>query len=204
MAGLDTLVSRYQAGALRLAYLLTGDYALAEDITQDGFIQVFQRIDRFELDRPFAPWLLGIVANLARERLRSHRRLREVRLDGSPLAPRSGDADADDEARIAQALYATATDPAARAVRSEQRDALLDALNALTQKQREAIILRYYLGYGDLECAALAGCREGAFRVRLHDGLRALKVVIRQRYPWLLPVGSSSGDTWEVPRHVAL
>ena len=47
MAGLDTLVSRYQAGALRLAYLLTGDYALAEDITQDGFIQVFQRIDRF-------------------------------------------------------------------------------------------------------------------------------------------------------------
>lgn len=82
---------------------------------------------------------------------------------------------------------------------------MLAALDALTQKQREAVILRYYLGYGDHAGAAIAGCREGAFRVRLHDGLRALKQVIRDHYPWLLPVGAATDEnTWEDVRHVAL
>lgn len=204
MAGLDPLVERYQADALRLAYLLTGDHTLAEDIAQDGFIQAFRRIDQFEVSRPFAPWLFGIVTNLARERLRTQRRLREVWLDDSLAPERSAEDGADAGTDIARATQALAIDPAARAEQAEERAAIFAALGALTQKQREAIILRYYLGYGDHEGAAVAGCREGAFRVRLHDGLRALKLVIRQRYPWLLPVGASSSEAGEVTRHVAL
>lgn len=198
MAGLDPLVARYETGALRLAYLLTGDHALAEDITQDSFIQVFRVMGQFDAERPLAPWLYRIVTNMARERLRSRRRLREVRLDDAPAADGAG------AETLAYTLRAPTTDPAVRVARMEERDAILDALGALTQRQREAIILRYYLNLGDRECAAVAGCREGAFRVRLHDGLRALKLVIRQRYPWLLPAGASANEGTEVTRHVAL
>ena len=200
MAGLDPLVARYQTGALRLAYLLTGDHALAEDITQDSFLQMFRTIGQFDVGRPLAPWLYRIVTNMARERLRSRRRLREVRLEDAPATGSAGGAET-----LAQTLRAPTTDPAMRVARMEERDAILDALATLTQKQREAIILRYYLSLGDHECAAIVGCREGAFRVRLHDGLRALKLVIRQQYPWLLPADiATNEDSWKDIRHVAL
>lgn len=204
MEGLEPLIERHQAQALRLAYLLSGDWALAEDVTQDSFIRAFRGMRQFTQGRPFAPWLYRIVTNMARERLRSRRRLREVRLDDHASADdeRGGGAITDLPERARVALVAA--DPAIHAEQAEERDAIFRALGALTQKQREAIILRYYLGYGDHECAAIAGCREGAFRVRLHGGLRALKQVIREQYPWLLPVGSSSSDVWEVTRHVAL
>lgn len=204
MAGLEPLIERHQAQALRLAYLLAGDWALAEDITQDSFIRAFRSMRQFTQGRPFAPWLYRIVTNTARERLRSRRRLREVRLDDHATTDeeRGGGAITDISERARMALVAA--DPATQAEQAEEREAIFQALGALTQKQREAIILRYYLGYGDRECATIAGCREGAFRVRLHGGLQALKLVIRQRYPWLLPAASSSSDTWEVTRHVAL
>lgn len=191
--GLEPLVERYQAHALRLAYLLTGDRALADDIAQDSFIQAYRNIHRFTQGRPFAPWLSRIITNIARERQRSRRRLHEITLDGD-----LHDADS------AHTPHLTPVDPATRAEQAEEREAILQALSALTQKQREAIILRYYLGYGDHDCAAISGCREGAFRVRLHGALQALKRIIQQRYPWLLPAGSSSADTWEVTRHVAV
>ena len=204
MDALESLVERYHANALRLAYLLTGDKALAEDIAQDSFLQAYRNISRFEVGRPFAPWLYRIVTNIARERLRSRRRLREIALDGL-LAPGEGAAgSAVGEADVVRALQSSAIDPAVQAERAEQRDAILQALGALTHKQREAIILRYYLGCDDHACASIAGCREGAFRVRLHGALRALKHIIRQRYPWLLPTGSSSADSLEVTRHVAI
>lgn len=95
-------------------------------------------------------------------------------------------------------------DPATQAEQTEERDAIFQALNTLTQKQREAIILRYYLGCSNHECAAIVGCRKGAFRVRLHGALQALKQIIHQQYPWLLPTTSSSSAIWEVTRHVAL
>jgi RNA polymerase sigma factor (sigma-70 family) len=201
--GLDPLVERYQAGALRLAYLLTGDRNLAEDIAQDGFIQAFQRMRRFELGRPFAPWLYRIITNIARARLRSRRRLREVWLNGAFPAAESDEEPAADDAHVTHALHTFANDPHARVEQAEARSAILDALDALTQKQREAIILRYYLGCNDRECAAIAGCGEGAFRVRLHDGLKALKRVIQSRYRWLMPIDTPTTDSWETTRHVA-
>lgn len=199
MDGLEPLIERYQARALQLAYLLTGDLSLAEDTIQDSFVLAFRRSQQFDLTRPFAPWFFRIATNLARERLRSRRRLREVTLDSDLLGEQAEAPTMDDGA----ARRLLTLDPATYAEQAEERTALFAALDALTQKQREAIILRYYLGCNDQECAAIAGCREGAFRVRLHGGLQALKQVLRKRYPWLLPAGLST-DSLEAQRHVAV
>lgn len=199
MDGLEPLIERYQARALQLTYLLTGDLSLAEDITQDSFVLAFRRSQQFDLARPFGPWFFRITTNLARERLRWRRRLREVTLDSDLLGEQADTRTMDDGA----AHRLLTLDPATYAEQAEERAALFAALDALTQKQREAIILRYYLGCNDQECAAIAGCREGAFRVRLHGGLQALKQVLRKRYPWLLPAGLST-DSLEAQRHVAV
>lgn len=182
IAGLGLLVACYQIPGVRLAYLLTGDHALADDIVQDSFLLAYRGIKRFRLGNPFAPWFYRIVTNTARQQRRYARHRREVSLDA--LSP---------EDPAAQRLGATAdssraghADPAEHAEWAEARAALLAALDTLPQKQREAVVLRYYFGYPDRQIAGILGCRLGTVQQRLHAGRGSLQRVIRRRYPWLL------------------
>jgi RNA polymerase sigma-70 factor (ECF subfamily) len=191
--GLAALIRRYEASALRLAYLLTGDRFLAEDIVQDSFLQAYHALYRFQPDRPFLPWLQRIVTNTARMRLRSARRRREVSL--SLLAGDEGGERK--EPRVIPLLgdaVDSGTNPAARAEQTEDRAAIGQALATLTGKQREAVALRYYFAYSDQEIAEILGCSVNTARHRVYDGLHALERVIRQRFPWLLSERGSGSE----------
>jgi len=177
MAAMSSLIAQYQVPALRLAYLLTGDHALADDIVQESFLAAYSHIQQFDATRPFAPWFFRIVTNVTRMRQRSQRRHGEVSLEIAL---------ADEQER--PSLQA-ASDPEAVAELRETREALHAALASLTHLQREAVILRYYYGYADQEIAAITGCRVGTARERLYSGLQALERRIRQEYPWLLGAG---------------
>jgi RNA polymerase sigma-70 factor (ECF subfamily) len=190
IAGLGPLVARYQTPGLRLAYLLTGDRGLADDIVQDSFLLAYRGIRRFRAGEPFGPWFYRIVTNAARQQRRYARHRREVSLDA--LSPEEGT-----EPRLGPGLglglratagdpYATRADPAAQAEQAEERTALLVALATLPHKQREAVVLRYYFGYSDAQIAELLGCRVGAVQQRLHAGRASLQQAIRKRSPWLL------------------
>ncbi len=63
IGGLEFLVSRYQEKAVRMAYLITRDVGMAEDVVQDSFIQAYRSIDGFDWARSFEPWFLRSVAN---------------------------------------------------------------------------------------------------------------------------------------------
>ncbi len=65
IGGLEYLVVRYQAKAVRAAYLVTYDETLAEDVVQDTFIRIYHRINHFDPSRPFEPYLLRSVVNAA-------------------------------------------------------------------------------------------------------------------------------------------
>ena len=185
--GLTTLIRRHQADALRLAYLLTGDRYLAEDIVQDSFLQAYRAISRFRADQPFRPWFHQIVTNTTRMRLRSAARRRETSITALQGAEERG------TARVTASVNADAN-PVAHAERMEDRAAIGQALAMLTQKQREAVALRYYFAYRDEEIAAILGCRVNTARHRVYDGLRALQQVIRARFPWLLQESASAPD----------
>src|SRR5438046_5099592 len=74
ISGLETLVRQHYVQAVRVAYLITQDTALAEDIVQSAFLRVYERIDQFDVGRPFAPWFLRSVVNdaLMAERWKRH------------------------------------------------------------------------------------------------------------------------------------
>src|SRR5258708_24999718 len=75
-AAYEEIVRRYQQIAFRTAYVITGSAAEAEDAAQDGFVKAFRALGRFRPGAPPRPWILRIVANEARYRVRSsHRRL---------------------------------------------------------------------------------------------------------------------------------
>jgi RNA polymerase sigma-70 factor (ECF subfamily) len=69
----DELVRRHWRPAWRAAYALTRSHASAEDAVQDAFLRAFGRLDRFDADRPFAPWICRIAVNCAIDQLRRTR-----------------------------------------------------------------------------------------------------------------------------------
>jgi len=171
--GLEQLMRRYQLQAIRVAYLILGDQDAAEDAVQDGFVQAWNAIHRFDPQSAFLPWLMRIVINAARMRQRSSARRPTVSIE---------QIDPDDSMLSSDS---SRDDPVARAEQAEVRDGMLQSLAALTPLQREAIVLRYYGGYDAPAIARMVGCRPDAVRRRIHDGLIVLERVIGQRYHWL-------------------
>ena len=83
--GLKTLVRIYQVQAVRAAYLITRDKGLAEEITQDAFLRVHDRIEQFDMVRPFPPWFFRIVTNLAIKKAKKSQRF--ISLEGAAENP---------------------------------------------------------------------------------------------------------------------
>src|SRR2546430_10597211 len=79
-AAYEEIVHRYQQIAFRTAYVVTGSAADAEDAAQEGFVKAYRALDRFRAGAELRPWLLRIVANEARNRLRSAGRRQRLAL----------------------------------------------------------------------------------------------------------------------------
>lgn len=73
-AAYEEIVRRYQQVAFRTAYMITGSAAEAEDAAQEGFVKAYRALNRFRPGAEPRPWLLRIVANEARNRVRSTQR----------------------------------------------------------------------------------------------------------------------------------
>ncbi|HET9907072.1 MAG TPA: RNA polymerase sigma factor [Anaerolineales bacterium] len=131
--GLEVLVNRYQAQAVRAAYLILYDRALAEDVAQTAFVKAAERIHQFDEARPFAPWFFRIVVNDA---LKSAQHQRHI----SPL----DDLD-EPAARLADWLTDPVPRPEQQLEEKEIRENLLRAIHSLPPEQRAVIVMQYYL-----------------------------------------------------------
>lgn len=58
------LVQAYQQSVFNVCYRMLGERGLAEDLTQDTFIRAHQRLNTFDNERPFGPWIRRIATNL--------------------------------------------------------------------------------------------------------------------------------------------
>ena len=67
----EEIVRMHQTIAFRTAWVITRSDADAEEAAQDAFLKAHAALGRFREGAPFRPWLLAIVANEARNRLRS-------------------------------------------------------------------------------------------------------------------------------------
>lgn len=129
---------------VRLAYLITGQAAIAEEIVQDAFIASHRSWDGI---RDPAPYVRAAVVNRCYSWGRRHKLERERRPPP------------DDPAELVA-------------------DEMWDALATLNDRQRAAIVLRFYLDLPDKEIADILGCRVATVRTAIHRGLRALRKVL--------------------------
>jgi RNA polymerase sigma-70 factor (ECF subfamily) len=62
-AAYGEIVRRYQTAVFNVAYRLLGRQVEAEDAAQEAFLRTYRALDRFDLERPFAPWIKRITTN---------------------------------------------------------------------------------------------------------------------------------------------
>jgi RNA polymerase sigma factor (sigma-70 family) len=158
-AAYEEIVQRYQGIAFRVAYVIAGSAADAEEAAQDGFLKAYRALGRFRPGAPFRPWLLQIVANEARNRRRS-----AVRRENLVL-----------RTAAEQAPGEAAPSPEAAVLVAERRETLLRAVEALRQEDREVLSCRYFLDLSEEETAATLGLRLGTVKSRTARALGRLR-----------------------------
>jgi RNA polymerase sigma-70 factor, ECF subfamily len=162
-AALSVLFRRRQSDVYRVAMLMVGSSAAAEDVTQEVFLAVMDGADRFDAKRAsVAAWLCGIARNHARRRLARERRLLPV-----PELP---------EPRVDAAVQPDALQELSNA---EQIESLRRAVLNLPFRYREVVVLcdLQELSYAD--AAAALECSVGTVRSRLHRGRALLAAKMR-------------------------
>lgn len=154
-AAFEALVLRYYRAAYAVARAITSSAMDAEDVCQDAFVRALERLDRLRQPASFAPWLLQIVRNRARNLL-SYRRVRA--------------ADSLDEVRAA-----SGEDSGRRAERSELQRRLGLALKVLSPAQREVVLLHDMDGWKHREIGEALGISEVMSRQHLFNARRLLR-----------------------------
>lgn len=167
IGGLETLVHQYQTQAMRAAYLITRDSALAEDIVQAAFLRVYERIAQFDSSRPFGPWFSQIVVNDAIKA--AARRERQVSLEREAGT---------NEITWADLLSDRQPGPADLAEAAEIRQLVWKALGQLPPKQRAVVVMRYYLGLSESEMVAQLTSPPGTIKWRLHAARARLRTLL--------------------------
>ena len=156
VAALGHLFELHHLSVFRTSYGIVRRHDLAEDVTQQVFIELFSAIRRYDVRRPFPPWLHRIAVHRSLDELR-RRKVRDV-----PIEAAAG-------------LPSLSTSPEQAAEESELRSAIRNALGSLQPKHRAAVVLRYYQGFSEAETAVALGCRLGTVKSRLLYALRRLR-----------------------------
>ena len=157
--GLELLVTRYQVPAVRSAFLITQDEALAEDVVQETFVRLFKRIHSFDEARPFEPYLLRSVVNAALTAVKKTGR--EVRLE---------DGDGQVERLMDQVVSVEA-----QAESHDLEEQLLAAIAGLPPRQRAVIVQRYYLEMSESEMAQALDAPPGTVKWLLNAARTRLR-----------------------------
>lgn len=143
------LYAAHAPEAARLAYLLTGDRALAEDLVHEAFVRLFGRFRDLRDPAAFRAYLRTTVVNLTRSHFR-RRRVERSYLERERGRPEP-------------------------AVEHPEPDETWDALQRLRPRQRAAIVLRYYEDLSEAQTADLLRCPVGTVKSLVSRGLEQLR-----------------------------
>lgn len=164
------LVDRHGPGVRSFARRMLNDEADAEDVVQEAWLQAFLNLAFLRTPQRFGSWLLGIVANLCRMRLRTRKR--------------SYIGDDWSGGRVLPDFTQTDLHPSSEAVYEarELHNVVLAAIATLSTEQQQAVRLHYLEGLPLWEISQQAGVPVGAVKGRLHRARARLRLALEHQF----------------------
>ena len=153
----DRIVCERETYVLRVSYRILGNWADAEDAAQEVFVRLYRHGLGFPTDAALGGWLYRVTVNLCLDKLRSSRT--SLRLP----APRCQEPSVE-----------------ASVIRSEEKQKLMVALQALPGKERAAVVLREIEGLSTAEAAMILGSSVGTVRSQVAKAIARLRTILNQ------------------------
>lgn len=172
---LSALLTRYQNRLYRYLLRMLRNQAEAEDLFQQTWVRVAEKIRRYDPSRNFEPWLFALARNLAIDHLR---RVRPESLD-EPIAGSDSETGETPAARLA-----SAEPPVLDGILQRERSSRLhEALDSLQVSYREVLTLRFEEEMKLEEIAEVLGVPLSTVKTRLRRGLEHMREALESRYP---------------------
>ncbi|MDP2652493.1 MAG: sigma-70 family RNA polymerase sigma factor [Candidatus Omnitrophota bacterium] len=165
-ASFETLMRKYYARVLNFIYRFVGSKEIAEDLTQEVFLRVYKTAPSYKPQAKFQTWLYTIAKNLSLNELRRNRH-RTFSMDEEI-------AGSDGELRR-QFEDHSIPRPDAALVKEDAAKAVKEAINALPENQRLAVILRRYEDFSYEEIARTMNCSVKAVKSLLNRAKENLR-----------------------------
>jgi RNA polymerase sigma-70 factor (ECF subfamily) len=156
----EEIVRRHQRRVYAVAWRIVRRHDVADDVVQETFMRAYRSLDRFDLSRPFGPWIARIAANLAVSHLRS------------PVAR---------EEELPEGYGETATSspgPLEGVLSAEAQQVLDAAVEALSPEQRAVFVLRVNEGLSYREIAEALSVSIGTVMSRLSRARERLRAAL--------------------------
>jgi RNA polymerase sigma-70 factor (ECF subfamily) len=150
------LVEVYQRPVFNLCYRMLGDAVEAEDASQEAFMKAYRALKRYDPNRKLVNWLLSIASNHCIDRLRK-RRLKTTSFDDLLPGQMKPDPEPGPESRLSI---------------EEGRQSVRELLDKLQEKDRAAIVMRYWYDMSYEEIAGSLNLTVSAVKSRLHRARR--------------------------------
>ncbi|MEK4513418.1 RNA polymerase sigma factor [Paenibacillus sp. FSL K6-2524] len=164
-AVLELFVYRYHQTIYAYLYRLTSKRQLAEDLAQECFVRVFTALQAGRLPERFRPWIYRIATNLCRDVWKSGAYRYEV------TAKDTGVYDAADGGKDTVASFLD---------KQYEREAVIAALGALPEEERQIVILRFYEELKLEEIAELLELPLGTVKSKLYRAFRRLADILQK------------------------
>jgi RNA polymerase sigma factor (sigma-70 family) len=158
-AAYDRIVSRFRDMAYSYAYSILRDFHLAEDATQEAFLQAFYDLPKLREPRAFPGWLRRVVFRQC-DRLTRRKHVPVVPLEEAAGVPAHG------------------VSPEENAEAQERRTAVLSAVDALPDREREVVLLFYIRDYSQREVAEFLQVPLTTVNSRLQEARKRLKGIM--------------------------
>lgn len=169
LSAFEELVNRYKNPVFSIVYRITHQYQESEDITQEVFLSVYQKLYQFDQAKKFRPWIQRIAVNASITSLRRKKKIVKLSFDESL----GKDLD--------YYLLSHVPDPQSEFEKKELMEEIRAALQQINDGYRVLLLLRYQMDLNNQEIADILGISRENVEVRLHRARKALRrVVIRE------------------------
>ncbi len=156
----DELMGRYKRPVVNFIVRMVGNADDADDIAQEVFVRVYQKLGTYRPETKFSTWLFALARNAAINRLRWRKRHPTESIDPESPLPAATDTADDVDAREIGKLIAA-------------------AVAELPEDQRTVLVLAEYQGMSHAEIGAVMHCSEKSVEARLYRAKRTLRKGLR-------------------------